>query len=275
MVSSATGDVCLPPPCRKVEREGGGGLGTFYSADDHRRDIELRSHFFGDEIVAVTPTRLPPSGKDVMEWCKQRLREMKEEEGEEEVAGVTEGGRRLDQEVKDRVEVCGDGEMGKEGERGVGQKESDLVYDGRDKELVSGHDGTTTAMLLSDRRSGQGGLSPSMETPTNAVSPVAKRCDDTGLGRGTGDQLASNGCCPFSPHVDEGWELLEGGGESEQTVMASGMDQSVEEEVAAKNGGVELGAMGVDSGAQKPAARLKEERRKVGWGWDVGGGCCV
>eukprot|EP00731_Ephydatia_muelleri_P010872 Em0005g1458a len=182
MVSSATGDVCLPPPCRKVEREGGGGLGTFYSADDHRRDVELRSHFFGDEIVAVTPTRLPPSGKDVMEWCKQRLRE--EEEGEEEVAGVTEGGAAF-------------------GSRGGGA---------------------------------------------------------------TGDQLASDACRPFSPHVDElcsDWEPLEGGGESEQTVMASGMDQSVEEEVAAKNGGEELGAMGVDSGAQKPAARLKEERRKL------------
>ena len=281
MVSSTTGDIHLPPPCRKVEGEGGSGLGTFYSADDHRRDVELRSCFFGEEIVAVTPTRLPPSRKSVMEWCKQRLREMEEEVrvgedqgGKDRVEGCGDGKMEEEDRVgedqggKDRVEGCGDGKMEEEIEHGVGQMGSSVVYNGKDKQLVDdarAHGCTTTAMVAPE----QGDLSLSTETPI-----VAKRCDNVGLGQDTSDQLASNVCCPFSPHMDEGGS---GGGEhsegveSEQTVMASGTDQSVEEEVVAKNEGAEQGEMGVASGVHRPAARLRKERPKVGCWWGGGG----
>ena len=299
MVSSRSGDILIPPPCRRVEGE---GLGTFYSAEDHRRDVELRSHFFGDGIIAATPARPPPSREDVLEWSKGLLPETKVEE--ETVGANAAGGRSCldlvggkgerdmsgDGVDEERVaggrrgEGRGDGGEGRcdggvEKRRDDGEKEAGPSCGGCGYEEGSS---TTVAML---------GESPAQGAAAAAVLSVARRHNDSGSVRGSPDHLSSLARGLDSPSVvrggGEGASVRVGdslplplhstpalcrhesvGGRSDQTVVVSGTTetgQSVEEEVTAKDVWVELGA-----GGSKSAAKMKRGRRKVGDGEEGG-----
>ena len=236
MVSSHSGEALVPPPCRRVEGEGG-GLGTFYSADDHRRDIELRSHFFGSDVVAVVPIQPPPSRSEVLEWYKLRLHEVKMEEkdtarglgvdhrggSEMEVSGSSEKerghgvgedeglcvGGHVDGEEEEglgdggKEEGLGDG--GKEEGLGDGGKEEGHGDGGKEEGLGDGWKegelGYKTTTAFSDRMSGQGGmLSPIREVTAAAVLSVARQQNDTV--QCSPDHLVSH-AMPLSPLVDE------------------------------------------------------------------------
>ena len=57
----------LPPLCHPT-RETNTHL---YSAEDHKKDIKLRSTFFKPDKVVITPATVPPHPQKVAAWCEQ------------------------------------------------------------------------------------------------------------------------------------------------------------------------------------------------------------
>ena len=68
----------LPPLCRPTRETNT----HYYTAEDHKKDIKLRSTFFKANKVVVTSATVPPHPQKVAAWCEQlRLSITKATEG--------------------------------------------------------------------------------------------------------------------------------------------------------------------------------------------------
>lgn len=62
---SGSSQMTAPPPCHPPEEPKTNQL-SHYSADDHQRDVRLRSSFFPQRKVVLSPLQAPPTPQDVI-----------------------------------------------------------------------------------------------------------------------------------------------------------------------------------------------------------------
>ena len=66
---SGSSQLTVPPPCHPPEEPKTNQF-SHYSADDHQRDVRLRSSFLPQRKVVLSPLRAPPTPQDVIRKMK-------------------------------------------------------------------------------------------------------------------------------------------------------------------------------------------------------------
>lgn len=69
---SGSSQLSVPPPCHPPEEPKTNQL-SFYSTDDHKHDTRLRSSFFPQKKVVLSPLQAPPTPQDVIRKMDARL----------------------------------------------------------------------------------------------------------------------------------------------------------------------------------------------------------